>query len=56
MGLELGIPKEMLERHPFPGPGLGVRIIGEITVEKTLILQEADNIFIEELINAGFIR
>ena len=47
MGLELGIPKEMLERHPFPGPGLGVRIIGEITVEKTLILQEADNIFIE---------
>ena len=50
MGLELGIPKEMLEWHPFPGPGLGVRIIGEITVEKTLILQEADNIFIEELI------
>ena len=53
MGIELGIPKEMLERHPFPGPGLGVRIIGEITKEKTLILQEADNIFIEELINAG---
>ena len=52
MGIELGIPKEMLERHPFPGPGLGVRIIGEITVEKTLILQEADNIFIEELIKA----
>ena len=52
MGLELGIPKEMLERHPFPGPGLGVRIIGEITVEKTIILQEADNIFIEELIKA----
>ncbi len=52
MGLELGIPKEMLERHPFPGPGLGVRIIGEITVEKTQILQEADNIFIEELIKA----
>ena len=52
MGLELGIPQEILERHPFPGPGLGVRIIGEITVEKTLILQEADNIFIEELIKA----
>ena len=50
MGIELGIPKEMLERHPFPGPGLGVRIIGEITKEKTKILQEADNIFIEELI------
>ena len=53
MGIELGIPKEMLDRHPFPGPGLGVRIIGEITKEKTLILQEADSIFIEELINAG---
>ena len=50
MGIELGIPKEMLERHPFPGPGLGVRIIGEITKEKISILQEADNIFIEELI------
>jgi len=52
MGIELGIPKEMLERHPFPGPGLGVRIIGEITKEKILILQEADNIFIDELIKA----
>ncbi len=52
MGTKLGIPKEMLERHPFPGPGLGVRIIGEITKEKTLILQEADHIFIEELIKA----
>ncbi len=50
MGIELGIPKEMLERHPFPGPGLGVRIIGEVTKEKTKILQEADHIFIEELI------
>ena len=53
MGIELGIPKEMLERHPFPGPGLGVRIIGEITKEKISILQEADNIFIEELISEG---
>ena len=52
MGFELGIPKEILDRHPFPGPGLGVRIIGEITKEKSLILQEADNIFIEELIKA----
>ena len=52
MGLELGIPKKMIERHPFPGPGLGVRIIGEITKEKTKILQEADHIFIEELIKA----
>ena len=52
LGIELGIPKEMLERHPFPGPGLGVRIIGEITKEKITILQQADNIFIEELIKA----
>ena len=52
LGIELGIPKEMLERHPFPGPGLGVRIIGEITKEKISILQQADNIFIEELIKA----
>ncbi len=50
MGVRLGIPKGMLERHPFPGPGLGVRIIGEITKEKILTLQEADSIFIEELI------
>ena len=53
MGIKLGIPKEMIERHPFPGPGLGVRIIGEVTKEKTKILQEADNIFIQELIRAN---
>ena len=52
MGIELGIPKEMIERHPFPGPGLGVRIIGEVTKERIMVLQEADNIFIQELINA----
>ena len=52
MGIELGIPKEMIERHPFPGPGLGVRILGEVTKEKTQILQNADHIFIEELIKA----
>ena len=52
IGIELGISKEMIERHPFPGPGLGVRIIGEITKDKTEILQEADHIFIEELIKA----
>ena len=49
MGNELGLPQEMLDRHPFPGPGLGVRIIGEITKEKTKILKEADHIFIQEL-------
>ena len=52
MGIELGLPQEMLDRHPFPGPGLGVRIIGEITKEKTKILKEADHIFIQELIKA----
>ena len=52
MGKELGLPQEMLDRHPFPGPGLGVRIIGEITKEKTKILKEADHIFIQELIKA----
>ena len=51
-GKELGLPQEMLDRHPFPGPGLGVRIIGEITKEKTKILKEADHIFIQELIKA----
>lgn len=49
VGIELGIPREMVYRHPFPGPGLGVRILGEIDAEKVRILQEADDIFIEEL-------
>ena len=52
MGVELGLSPEMLYRHPFPGPGLGVRILGEITKDKTAILQEADYIFIQELIKA----
>lgn len=49
VGIALGLPEEMVNRHPFPGPGLGIRILGEITEEKIRILQEADNIFIEEL-------
>ena len=53
MGSVLGLPSEMLNRHPFPGPGLGVRILGEITQEKVTTLQNADAIFIEELINAN---
>ena len=53
MGLELGLPAEMINRHPFPGPGLGVRILGEITTDKVKTLQEADAIFIEELTKAG---
>ena len=49
VGLELGVSKKMLARHPFPGPGLGVRILGEITPEKVHILQDADDIFISSL-------
>lgn len=49
VGLKLGIPKHMIMRHPFPGPGLGIRILGEISSEKVRILQEADDIFINEL-------
>ena len=52
MGVELGLSAEMLNRHPFPGPGLGVRILGEVTKDKTSILKEADHIFIQELIKA----
>ncbi len=51
LGNSLGLSKEISFRHPFPGPGLGIRIIGNISVEKIRILQEADYIFINELIN-----
>jgi len=53
IGKELGISDEILNRHPFPGPGLAVRIIGEVTVEKLEILRNADEIFIEEIKKAG---
>lgn len=49
VGEELGIPHHLVYRHPFPGPGLGIRILGEVDEEKVKILQEADDIFIEEL-------
>ncbi len=49
IGLELGLPREMVFRHPFPGPGLGVRVLGEVRPEFVELLQLADNIFIEEL-------
>ena len=45
----MGIPHELLFRHPFPGPGLAIRILGEITAEKVRLLQEADKIYIDEL-------
>ena len=51
IGKSLGIPLSLIERHPFPGPGLAVRIIGDITKEKVGILQDVDSIFIEELRN-----
>lgn len=53
IGKELGLPVEFIRRHPFPGPGLAVRIIGDITKEKLTILREADQIFIDELHNFG---
>lgn len=53
IGKDLGIPDEILQRHPFPGPGLGVRILGDITPEKVELLQKADRVFIEELHNFG---
>ncbi|AIL45768.1 glutamine-hydrolyzing GMP synthase [Elizabethkingia anophelis] len=49
VGEELGIPHHLVYRHPFPGPGLGIRVLGAVDVEKVRILQEADDIFIEEL-------
>ena len=49
LGAEIGLPKEMIGRHPFPGPGLAIRIIGEVTEDKLKILKQADHIFIDEL-------
>ncbi len=54
IGLELGLPYDMVYRHPFPGPGLGVRILGEVKKEYADILREADAIFIEELHRSGW--
>ena len=54
IGLELDLPRDMVFRHPFPGPGLGVRILGEVKKEYADLLRRADAIFIEELRNAGW--
>ena len=53
VGRELGLPDEIIDRHPFPGPGLGIRVLGEVTRERVAMLQDADKIFIDELRAAG---
>ena len=54
VGEKLGIPKELVWRQPFPGPGLGVRIIGSVTEEKIRILQDADAVFRDEMAKSGY--
>ena len=56
LGKELGMPDELVWRHPFPGPGLAVRIIGEITKSRIMLLQEADSRFMDEIKKAGLYR
>lgn len=56
MGLELGLPEQLIWRHPFPGPGLAVRCLGDITPERLKILREADAILLDELSKAGWYR
>ena len=54
IGLELGLPRDMVYRHPFPGPGLGVRVLGEVKAAYVELLRRADAIFIEELRRSGW--
>jgi GMP synthase (glutamine-hydrolysing) len=56
IGRDLGMPEEIIERQPFPGPGLAVRILGEVTAERVAILQEADQIVVDEIKKAGLYR
>ena len=54
VGRELGLPEEMVGRHPFPGPGLAIRILGDVTSENLQVLRRADHIYIEELRKSGW--
>jgi GMP synthase (glutamine-hydrolysing) len=56
LGRELEIPEEILQRQPFPGPGLAVRVLGEVTPQRLKVLQEADYIFLEEIRAAGLYK
>ena len=56
LGRSLGLPQDLIWRHPFPGPGLAIRVVGDITPERLAILREADAIYIEELREAGEYR
>ncbi len=56
LGIELGMPEELIYRHPFPGPGLAIRIIGKVTRKRIGMLQEADDILLEEIKKAGLYR
>ena len=56
VGAELGLPEDLIWRHPFPGPGLGVRVLGEVTRERLALLREADAVFVEEITRAGLYR
>ena len=56
LGTNLGIPEDLVWRHPFPGPGIAIRILGEVTPEQVAIARQADHIFIEEIKAAGLYR
>ena len=56
LGMKLGMPEHLVFRHPFPGPGLGIRILGEVNQGQLRIAREADKIFIDEIIAAGLYR
>ena len=56
VGMELGMQPHLIKRHPFPGPGLGIRILGDITPEKVRILQDADDIYMSLMREWGLVR